>query len=240
MIGQDVLRTFDCRWQETCQLDTWERITMEMTMSKDARFWDKTAPKYFKQPIKDEAAYERKLEMTRRYLTPETRLLELGCGTGGTAIKHAPFVKSVHAVDISSEMLAIGRKQAADAGVDITWEQANTEDFRAPVGAYDAVLAMSHLHLLKNWRAALDKVHGLLSPDGVFVSSTVCLEGRYAWLALIAPLAKLFGLFPTLTVFSAKTFRKAVVEAGFDIVEEWRPEKSPVIFLIARRKADKG
>ncbi|MEM9880907.1 MAG: class I SAM-dependent methyltransferase [Pseudomonadota bacterium] len=208
---------------------------MTATMTHDAKFWDKTAPKYFKSPIKDVAAYQRKLATTRRYLTAQTRLLELGCGTGGTAIKHAPYVNSVHAVDISEEMLSIGREQAKAAGVDINWQQADTADFSAPAGSYDAVLALSHLHLLKDWRGAISKVHTLLSPDGVFISSTVCLGGRFAWLALIAPLAKRLGLFPTLKIFTAKTFRAAVEDAGFEILEDWRPPKSPVIFIVARR-----
>ncbi|MEM7570480.1 MAG: class I SAM-dependent methyltransferase [Pseudomonadota bacterium] len=211
---------------------------MDLTMTNDARFWDKTAPKYFKQPIRDEAAYERKLEMTRRYLTPETRLLELGCGTGGTAIKHAPFVKSVHGVDISAEMLAIGRKQAEEAGVDITWERSDTADFTAPAGSYDAILALSHLHLLEDWRGAIGKIHDMLAPGGVFVSSTACLGGWFAWLAPIAPIAQLFGVFPTLKFFRVKTLRAAILAAGFEIVEDWEPESSPSVFIIARRVKD--
>ena len=80
-------------------------------MYKEAKFWDKIAKKYAGQPIGDEEAYQKKLEKTREYLTPETEVFELGCGTGSTALLHAPYVKHIHATDISSAMIAIARER---------------------------------------------------------------------------------------------------------------------------------
>ena len=50
------------------------------------------APKYAKSPIKDVPAYEYTLGRTRSYLKPTDAVLELGCGTGGTALKLADAV----------------------------------------------------------------------------------------------------------------------------------------------------
>jgi len=47
-------------------------------MHKEAKFWDRIAEKYSRQPIADEAAYRKKLEITQSYFTPKTELLELG------------------------------------------------------------------------------------------------------------------------------------------------------------------
>ena len=74
-------------------------------------FWDKIAKRYSKQPISDEAAYQKKLQVTRGYFQPGMKVLELGCGTGSTAIAHAPFVASIRAIDISSKMIAIAQSK---------------------------------------------------------------------------------------------------------------------------------
>lgn len=208
---------------------------MDTTMAHDHKFWDRMAPGYFKKPIGDEAAYQRKLEMTRRYLTPDTRMLELGCGTGGTAIAHAPYVKAIDAVDISNGMLNIARGQAAKAGVTIRFQQADTAHFQAPAGSYDAVLALSHLHLLDDWKGAIAKAYDLLAPGGVFVSSTVCLRDNMGWFRFIAPIGKALRLLPLVQVFKAVALRQAIADQGFEVVEDWQPAKSPAVFLIARK-----
>lgn len=57
------------------------------------KFWDRMANKYARQPIADEAAYQHKLDVTRQHFTPQSKVLEFGCGTGSTALLHAPHVK---------------------------------------------------------------------------------------------------------------------------------------------------
>ena len=59
-------------------------------MEVSPRFWDKIAVKYSRRPIADEASYQKKLEKSQAYFRPDTEVLEFGCGTGGTAIIHAP------------------------------------------------------------------------------------------------------------------------------------------------------
>ena len=51
-------------------------------MKNDPTFWDRKAAEYAASPIKDEAAYERKLELTRAALPDNAEILEIGCGAG--------------------------------------------------------------------------------------------------------------------------------------------------------------
>ena len=66
-------------------------ITMAHTAA-DARFWDKSARKYAAAPIKDMEGYDRTVDRTRQLLRDTDTVLELGCGTGTTALKLAPHV----------------------------------------------------------------------------------------------------------------------------------------------------
>ena len=87
-------------------------------MDREAKFWDKVADRYSRRPISDEATYTRKLEVTRDYLQSHMDVLEIGCGTGTTAIAHAPYVKHILATDLSPRMIEIATEKAKAAGID--------------------------------------------------------------------------------------------------------------------------
>ena len=72
-------------------------------MTQASKFWDKMAERYAKSPVADEESYQKKLQVTRDYFRPDMEVLEFGCGTGSTAIVHAPYVKHIQAIDVSSE-----------------------------------------------------------------------------------------------------------------------------------------
>ena len=81
-------------------------------MDQSAKFWDKIAARYSKRPIADDAAYQKKLQVTHEYFRPDMEAMEFGCGTGSTAIVHAPYVKHIQAIDISSKMIEIAQGKA--------------------------------------------------------------------------------------------------------------------------------
>ena len=105
--------------------------------ARKARFWDRIAERYARKPVADEKAYQEKLRITREWLAPEAEIVELGCGTGSTAIAHAPHVRRIRAVDVSDGMLEIARRKATAAGVEnVVFERASVENFQAPEGAW--------------------------------------------------------------------------------------------------------
>ncbi|KRA42183.1 class I SAM-dependent methyltransferase [Devosia sp. Root635] len=199
------------------------------------RFWDRLADSYARQPIADEAAYQTKLEVTRGYLRPDMDLLEFGCGTGGTAILHAPYVRHIRAIDFSESMLAIARAKAAAAGVEnVSFERADITSFNAPDGSFDVILGMSILHLLADKDAVIAKVFRMLKPGGLFVSSTTCLGDTMGAFKLIAPIGKALGLLPQLDVMTTTDLVRSLTSAGFSIEHQWQPGKGKAVFIVAR------
>lgn len=204
----------------------------------DERFWDRLADKYARQPIADEAAYQTKLQITRSYLRPEMDLLEFGCGTGGTAIIHAPYVKQITAIDFSGSMLTIARAKATEAGVsNIRFEQADIAGFSAADASYDVILGLSILHLLADKDAVIAKVFRLLRPGGLFISSTACLGDTMGLFKPIAPLGKAVGLLPQLDVMTTTELVASLTKAGFAIEHQWQPGKGKAVFIVARSGA---
>jgi 2-polyprenyl-3-methyl-5-hydroxy-6-metoxy-1,4-benzoquinol methylase len=199
-------------------------------------FWDGAAERYSKSKISDQASYERKLELTRGYFTPETELLEIGCGTGSTALLHAPYVKHIRATDISENMIAIAREKAAAAGIkNVTFECAPVDELNVPDGSLDMVLALSVLHLLPNRREVLRRIHRMLKPGGYLVTSTVCLSDGYGFLKLILPLMQWVGKAPYVDFITAKELEADFSAAGFRVAENWRPGPKKAIFMVLKK-----
>jgi ubiquinone/menaquinone biosynthesis C-methylase UbiE len=142
----------------------------------DARFWDRTARRYAADPIKDMDGYERTLDRTRHYLNRTDAVLELGCGTGTTALRLAPHVSRMTATDLSDEMIAIAREKAtAEACRNVEFAVATPDLAPWPDGSFDAVLAFNLWHLVADRALAFAQVHRLLKPGRLFVSKTPCL-----------------------------------------------------------------
>lgn len=88
-----------------------------MNTASDARFWDRTSRKYAMGKIADQAGYERTLDRTRALFGASDKVLELGCGTGTTALRLAGAVQHYLATDFSAGMIAIANEKLAAAPV---------------------------------------------------------------------------------------------------------------------------
>lgn len=210
---------------------------MTRAVSKHSKFWDKLAHKYSLNPIRNQQVYEKKLAMTQEYLKPEMNALEFGCGTGSTAIIHAPYIKHIKATDFSQNMIAIAKRKAADKNIqNITFECAELKDFDEQKEQFDVILGLNVLHLLEDKEETLRKVYKLLKPGGFFVSSTACLQD-HTFLKLIkyvAPLGQLLGLLPLCKVFSKDELVSLHEKVGFKKEVVWSPEAAS-LFMIARK-----
>jgi len=207
-----------------------------MTDSKDARFWNRMAKKYAAKPVDDQESYEHKLELTRALLRPQMRVLEVGCGTGSTALTHAPHVQLMHAIDFSSRMIEIARAKASDGdSSNVRFEVGTLEDVESEQ-PYDVVLALSVVHLLENRADFFAKVHALLPPGGYFVSSTVCMGETMPFFRYLAPIGRALGVLPVLRIFKKAQLIEELEAAGFRIESRFDPSKGGLVcFLVARR-----
>lgn len=203
-----------------------------------AAFWDRIADRYARRPVADESAYQTKLAATRTFLRPEMRLLEVGCGTGSTAIAHAPFVASIHATDLSPRMVEIAAKKAALANADnVECEVASLESLAERSRRYDGVLALSLLHLLDDLDQGLRTIHERVVPGGLFVSNTTCLGDGMNWFRPLAAIGHGLGRIPRVRFLRRDHLLERIDRAGFDIEHAWCPGDGRTVFLIARRRA---
>ena len=208
-------------------------------ITADARFWDRVARKYAKDAIKDMAGYERTVARVRDCLKSTDEVLELGCGTGTTALRFAPRVARYVGTDISTEMIAIAReKAAAEQCGNVEFSVAGSDRSSWPTGPFDAVLAFNLLHLVPDRVQYLQQVHAVLKPGGLFITKTPCLSEMNRLIRLAVPVAQLFGKAPNVAFFSGHELISEIVAAGFGIEEQARHgsrSNEPRIFIAARR-----
>jgi ubiquinone/menaquinone biosynthesis C-methylase UbiE len=206
-----------------------------------ARFWDRLARRYAADPIKDVAGYERTLDRTRRYLGATDTVLELGCGTGTTALRLAPHVSRLVATDISSEMIAIAREKAASqACANAEFVIATPERVPWTDCSFDAVLAFNLLHLLGGRPSAFAQVLRLLKPGGLFITKTPCLAEMNPLIRLAVPVMRVFGKAPHVEFFAAVDLENEIKAAGFTIIEQARHGSHRTdarVFIVARKSA---
>ncbi len=204
----------------------------------DQSFWDRVARKYARDPIKDMAGYTRTLECTRQRLREADTVLELGCGTGTTALSLAPSVARLVGTDVSGVMISIAREKARAQGCgNAEFEVAPADRALGADGAFDAVLAFNVLHLITDQSATLQQAVCALKPGGLFISKTPCLSEMNPLLRLAVPVARLVGKAPHVAFFSAFALERAIENAGFTIIERARHgsgRKDPRIFIVAR------
>lgn len=209
-----------------------------------ARFWDRLARRYAAHRIADPAGYERTLDRVRGLLGPTDDVLEVGCGTGTTALRLAPATRHWRATDVSPEMIAIAReKLAADPSphlrVDLRFEVADAATPLAPPASLDAVLAFNLLHLVPDLDHALGVLVQMLRPGGLFISKTPCLAEMNPLITRVAvPLLRAIGKAPAVSSFDAAGLQAAFERQGLAIETVERhgsKRRDPRVFIVARR-----
>lgn len=202
----------------------------------DAAFWDRIAPKYAKQAISNPDAYEDTLARVKTYLGADTVAVELGCGTGSTALRLYEGTKRYVAADISPGMINIARSKIGNqtdtppefrvAGVD-----AAAFEGIAP----NTVLAFNLLHLLPDLDTALKIIHDNLPDGGLFISKTPAIGAKWYYRPLIKTM-QLVGKAPHVSFLTVDDVDARIAAAGFRIVETGLyPPSAPSRFVVARK-----
>lgn len=108
------------------------------------------------------------LKLIKKYGGP---VLELACGTGRVTIPIAEKGYNITGLDISKEMIALGKKKAAEKDVEINWIQGDVRDFNLHKKfkfifyPFNSIL---HLHYNEAFYACFNCVRKHLVGDGRF------------------------------------------------------------------------
>lgn len=183
-------------------------------MNSAARFWNRFADRYAARPIKDVAAYEALLADVAARLKPEGKVLEIGCGTGGTAIRLAEGVANYVATDFSAEMIRIAKAKPAPPNLQFLLAEA---DALPKGGPFNAICAFNMLHLVDDLPRLLQRLRAGLAPDGLLICKTWCFSDLPLRFRVLFRALRLVGLFPPARFLTLADLHRTLQASGFAI-----------------------
>ncbi len=107
--------------------------------------------------------------------------------------------------------------------------------------SFDKIIAYGIIHLLEDNESVIQRIHELLKPGGLFISTTACLKDKMAFKNSIEfkayLLIKRLGIFPLhLNKFKTNDVEKLIVNQNFQIVEAEKIFHGISISYIVARK----
>jgi cyclopropane-fatty-acyl-phospholipid synthase len=170
---------------------------------------------YWKDATTLDEAQEAKLDLVCRKLglRPGMRLLDIGCGWGGTARFAAErYGVGVVGITVSEEQVKLARE--ACAGLDI---EVRLQDYRQLAGTFDRVLSIGMFEHVgcKNYRRFMRVVRDHLARDGLFLLHTI---GSTRSVTSTDPWTERY-IFPNSMLPSAAQIAAAV--EGVFVIEDW-------------------
>jgi SAM-dependent methyltransferase len=146
------------------------------TLADHRDFWNRSADADSLRAIVadgDDRSYQSsgrtEAEAIRRFLGPDTRVLDIGCGTGRVMEHLAPWCREVHGIDISERMVAGGRERLAHLP-NVQFHHNNGYDLTGfEDGSFDVVysiVALQHMPRTVAYNYLLES-NRVLTEDGV-------------------------------------------------------------------------
>lgn len=110
-------------------------------------------------------------------LDPESRVVDLGSGTGLLSVSLAPFVREVVGIDRSDEMLEAATRRAT-GHENVIFQKGDLTELPLKTGTFDVALLSLVLHYLPEPLPALREAARILKPGGRLVLVDMREHGR--------------------------------------------------------------
>lgn len=136
----------------------------------------------FHSQLISEGLEEWERNIIERYMKPEAKLLDVGCGAGREAIALVKMGFEVMGIDISPNMVAKATENAKKEGLNINFKVQSVTDIDCPAKYFDYVLfsreIYSYIPTKKLRIETLRKIRDILKPDGILLFSAYYKDRR--------------------------------------------------------------
>ncbi|MGI6154263.1 MAG: class I SAM-dependent methyltransferase [Christensenellaceae bacterium] len=185
------------------------------------------------------------------------RVLDIGCGFGWHCrYAAAQGAKTVVGTDISEKMLAVAREKTGYGNVE--YRKAAMEDLDFAENSFDSIISSLAFHYTPDFEYMCKKIHRFLTPGGYFVFSAehpvFTAYGTQDWLygdngnIVCWPVDRYFEEGSRQPLFlgervtkyhrTMESYLKALLDAGFSIVDFAEPKPTKEMMEIAAMKEE--
>jgi ubiquinone/menaquinone biosynthesis C-methylase UbiE len=211
-------------------------------MNKAQKFWDKQAKSYDDSEKQFDPVFQEIIAKTKEYLNADDTVLDLGCATGTKTLKLGEGIKHIHGLDFSAEMIneAIKKKNKANAG-NVSFSQGTIFSNDMEKASFEKIIAYGIIHLLEDSEKVIQRIHELLKPGGLFISTTACFKDRMTFKTRLEfstyLLMKKIGIFPLfLNMFKTSDIERLISSQNFKIVQaEKLFDRMTIDFIVAQK-----
>ena len=168
-------------------------------------------------------------EVIARYLDPLSgrTILDVGTGTGRAAIALARRGATVTGLDASAEMLAVARRSAERAAVNVAFEQGDAHGLLHADRSFDAVLCLRVLMHTPDWRRSLAELCRVANTRVILdypalLSAAALQAGARRIASAVGARMEAYRVFPD------RAIRSALRGVGFRVIAEHRQFVLPI------------
>jgi 2-polyprenyl-3-methyl-5-hydroxy-6-metoxy-1,4-benzoquinol methylase len=134
-------------------------------------------------------------------------------------------------------MIEIGRRNARENKIEnVIFTQSTIFDERLKKASFDAVQALNILHLLKNSKNEIMRIHELLKPGGSFISTTPCMGNMGTFLSFILFIPSKIGIVPDIQYYKPSDLEELITNGNFKISETENFEVTSQNYYIVAKK----
>jgi SAM-dependent methyltransferase len=119
-----------------------------------------------------------KTTVERAGIGAEDVVLDVACGAGNATIPAARMAARTVGLDITPELIEAGKRQAAEAGVEIEWVEGDAQDLPFDDGSFDVVLSVFGCMFAPDHAKAAAELARVLKPGGRMVVAAWRPEGN--------------------------------------------------------------
>lgn len=198
-------------------------------------FWDKRAYSYNESAVKMFGNANRAIVVkTKKYCSPDTKILDIGCGTGLIISEVAQIANKVIAIDTSEKMIEQAKR--LNDNKNIEWRVADFYSLNAASGEFDMITAYNLLLYINESEKLVSDIYDILPSGRYFISVNDCIGNMPIFAQAAYKLGGAFGLLPKTTIFKPKQLLELMQKQGFEIAEQQIVFNRTQNYFIAAKK----
>ncbi|MBP1556990.1 MAG: class I SAM-dependent methyltransferase [Oscillospiraceae bacterium] len=182
-------------------------------------FWDKKAQSYNDSTVRMFGNANRAIVVkTKKFCSPRSKVLDIGCGTGLIISEVAQIVDKVVAIDPSEKMIAEAKR--LNVNKNIEWRIGDFYSAAPQSGEFDIITAYNLLLYLDDPEKLIADIYSALPSGGYFISVTDCIGNLPIFTRMGYNIGAATGLLPKTKLFKPDELSNLVKKCGFEIEEE--------------------
>ena len=169
-------------------------------------------------------------------MNPDKELLEIGCGNGiGTQFIQEFFYPSEFiATEFDQRLVDVARIK--NRGSKVMVEAGDATNLRFVDNEFDAVIGLSVIHHIPNWKDCIDELYRVIKPNGLLIIKELSIETFQSPLGMVA---RQVVSHPYESMLRKDEFFKYIEQRGFKIIAHHPHSMMYFLedfFLVARKE----